>query len=257
MTEEVWEYQRRNDLTRKWNDPFMPNDPPRFTDRARSAVKQLDDSALPRGGGWVWLNDWSVHPLDASFLGDGYGAMVDDEGWEYGSSVQNLTRGRFSDRAVRRDVDTVRRRRWTRVRAPRPEPLSSVQRPLAVFLQVDRSGPSMVLRASSGVRFFNATPMRLELGAESAAWPGRTIPCGVVEPFEDLYLPLCLASAGGVKLRECVTMNGQSAMHLLGGGSGDAASDEAPDGENYLPWPPDAIPLVAIESTFAVPAVSE
>ena len=239
----------------------MPNDPPQWTDRSRSKERKLETVSLPtarkENEKWVWLNEWSVQPLEVAFLGGGYGAMVDEEGWEYGSSFNNLNRGRFSDRAVRRDVDTVRRRRWTRVRAPKPAPLHDLDRAMAVFLQVDKDrGADLVLRASSGVRFYNATPVRLEVGAESETWPGRTIPCGVVEPFEDLYLPLYLADAAAIKLRECVTMNGQSAMH-----TGDAANNgssssefEDPDGERYLPWPPQKIPLVAIESTFAEPA---
>lgn len=92
---------------------------------------------------------------------------------------------RKADRAIRRDIDTVRRRRWTRVRAPQPSPLTDPDRPLAMFLEVmqvvDRStlqdvltrpyfdqvhkglDASMILTASSGFKIINNTYLRLEV----------------------------------------------------------------------------------------------
>jgi hypothetical protein len=141
-----------------------------------------------------------VEPLsDAS-----RGSSTDLYGWEYSTSFDGLSqRTHQADRAVRRDVDTARRRRWTRVRAPTPQPLDDLDRPLGLFLEVARGlGGATEVRASSGVRVENHSGQALELGCASAAWPGAIVLAGpAVQPGQTVYLPLHLADTMHLALR--------------------------------------------------------
>jgi len=149
----------------------------------------------------------SVEPVSGASLGMGPGArsVTDPHGWEYGTSFDALSQRTFKgDRAVRRDVDTARRRRWTRVRAPIPPPLDDPSRPLSLFLEVARgSGGATEVRASSGIRVENHTGAALEIGCESAAWLGAIIAAGPpVKPNQTGYLPLHLIDTMRLALRE-------------------------------------------------------
>lgn len=134
----------------------------------------------------------------------GGGSLTDKFGWEYSTSFDGLSqRTQKADRAVRRDVDTARRRRWTRVRAPTPPPLDDANRALGLFLEVARgAGGATEVRASGGVRIENHTGHALELGCESAAWAGAVVLAGpAVQPGQTVYLPLHLADTMHLALR--------------------------------------------------------
>ena len=148
-----------------------------------------------------------MEPVSSASLGTGPGAssVTDPHGWEYGTSFDALSQRTFKgERAVRRDVDTARRRRWTRVRAPIPPPLDDPNRPLSLFLEVARgSGGATEVRASSGIRVENHTGAALEIGCESAAWLGAIIAAGPpVKPSQTCYLPLHLIDTMRLALRE-------------------------------------------------------
>ena len=109
------------------------------------------------------------------------------------------------------------------VRCPTPRPLTDRDRPLALHLAVgpDPATGALALTASSGVRFENRTGHALELGADSAAWPGATVAFARLEPGAAAYLPLFLSDAMHVAVRAAAA---STADKLGGGGGGGAAA---------------------------------
>lgn len=64
VTEEAWQHQRVNGVTRAWGAPYLPGDPLEFMDGSRATARPRDAVPLPEG--WVWLNDWSVEPVSST-----------------------------------------------------------------------------------------------------------------------------------------------------------------------------------------------
>lgn len=190
--EDTWQFQRRNDVTRKWNPPFMPGDPAdEWCDEQGSVSRPKHAVQLPGGneGSWVWLSDWNLEPSGQ------VGVTVDEDGWEYASGFSSFGQ-RQQGRAIRRDVDSCRRRRWRRVRSPKIADLADPCRPLSVVWEVipDAATGRTVIEAGSTLRVRNCTGVAINVGAFSQAWEGGRL-CGTVEAHDTMHVPVTLAYA--------------------------------------------------------------
>jgi hypothetical protein len=100
---EVFECQRHNMFS--WKDPFMPTDPPAWSDADHNAMPAKGDHAwLP--GGFMLKSQWRVQVDD----------NTDGDGWMYNTAFKAST-GWSKSRGVR----CVRRRRWVAEIAPQPK----------------------------------------------------------------------------------------------------------------------------------------
>ena len=113
VKEEIYEYQRYNPLSLSWIDPFLSNDPHRWSDATGVAQKIGKNSVqLPLERGWKWIEDWKI---DVSAK---LGVQIDAEGFHYGFDFYAIC-GKSDDMTLRtfRPLDCVRRRRWVRRRS--------------------------------------------------------------------------------------------------------------------------------------------
>ena len=78
-----------------------------FCDEKGQVHRPFESISLPGGvgGGWVWLSDWNLEPSGE------VGKECDRDGWEYASNYNGFNQ-RTQGRALQRDVDSCRRRRW-------------------------------------------------------------------------------------------------------------------------------------------------
>eukprot|EP00850_Spirogloea_muscicola_P018627 SM000173S02996 [mRNA] locus=s173:28246:52241:- [translate_table: standard] len=114
MAEEVFENQRYQPVAgwgSSWPGHLLPMDPPRWTsaDGSKSS-REFVEPAL--AAGWSWASDWCVDKP----------GNVDPDGWAYGADFSQIGTQwppRSSTAGQKSAFDFVRRRRWTRLRAPK------------------------------------------------------------------------------------------------------------------------------------------
>lgn len=181
IVEEVFQHSRYNPLKQKWDEPWLPADPPEWTD-AHGQPSQCPDAIHPPAH-WKWVEpDWTV---DLS-------KDVDEFGWEYSIDF-NL----FSGRA-KQPADSVRRRRWVRSRKP-DAPAKTISMLAAAFVvwEVMMVGETKELRVMTSKQVTNSLPFDVSIGIDEDGHVQETF---AVPKGNTISVPLQY-SAGACALR--------------------------------------------------------
>ena len=190
IVEEIFENQRYDLLTLDWTQPYLFTDPSEWS-TANCMSIDINEIKLPNEN-WEWQTDWAVDL-------NGVGVEIDEEGWEYALDFSYFTSS--SQRHTHQPLDCVRRRRWCRIRVPKPAPLDDPTRPLTVFWDVSTkaSGSKSVL-IRSPVQIANYLPFSIVIALSNSAWQWDSI-FGPIDENKKFGIPLLYAYATGLRIK--------------------------------------------------------
>jgi hypothetical protein len=190
VVEEVYELQRYDPFRRTWKNPFLPTDPPHWTDVSLTRKRPRNEITPPAR--WTWQDDWHVD------MSGRVGVDIDEEGWDYAVDFSGLDRKKKGKQS---SLDCARRRRWLRTRAPTPPDLDDPARPLSVVWDVQslESGRK-IIRIRSPVQVQNNLPFPVVVVLSHPTW-NEQFEFGPVLPEALFSIPVKYAYATGMQLR--------------------------------------------------------
>jgi hypothetical protein len=205
---EYFQNERFDPLLGTWRQPFLPIDPP-FESNGRGKPTNATRQTLPEG--WEWLGDWIV-----DMRGVESGA-IDSDGWEYGTSFGSLCVDRASMRRTRRQMDSVRRRKFIRFRVVR-KGAESERRPLSVLwsVQQNQNGTREVTLRSC-VEFVNVLPYAVMVAvSRRSASEEEPVEFGPIQVNQSFPMPLMCTNSSSARLRPVDWPHGWSDPFMCG-----------------------------------------
>ena len=208
IVEEVFEYSRYDPITGKWRKPFLPGDPPEWTDASGTVKRDIQSITLKQSGQWEWLDKWSIDTDTGNVLGE----EVDKEGWEYGTVFSNFSIA--SRRRSHHAMDCVRRRRWTRTRIPTAASIDERFRPLSVFWDVKAlSNGTRRVDLRSGLQVTNLMPFAVLISLSYSGW-AEDATFGPIEEAATFNVPLAQVITAPIKALVKPPITIRITMHL-------------------------------------------
>jgi hypothetical protein len=196
IVEEVFECERYNPLTGEWDTPFLGGDPSRWTDSSGTCERNRESVKLPPNGQWEWSSPWTLEKVSDT---DASGSP-DPNGWKYSRNFNSFAASSHNGCQF---TDSVRRRRWYRIRTPRLTSTSDPCRPLSFLwdAQLHEDGSKLIhLRTYLQIRNHLSYPVSVLL--LSKAWEGSGGEViGPISPNGLFSIPLSSAHASSLQLR--------------------------------------------------------
>lgn len=193
IEEEVYENCRYDPLSGQWKRPYFPGDPYEWTD-ATGLVRKDFESVKINSDQWEWSANWDV---DMDGL---VGQEIDELGWEYASSFSYFTV--VSPRRTFQALDSVRRRRWIRIRSPKASPEQMALRALTVFWDVQPllNGTRKV-DVRSSFQITNKLGFALRICLSHHSWGNEEFQFGPLAIGETFSVPLLKSYATHVRFQ--------------------------------------------------------
>lgn len=196
IVEEVFENSRYDPITALWRQPYLLGDPYEWTDSSGTIRKDIQSIELPSDK-WEWQGNWNV---DTQGI---VGEEIDNDGWEYAASFSSFSI--VSKRRTAQPMDCVRRRCWSRTRAPLSSTIDEKYRPYSVFWEVlQQKNGSRNIELRSGLRIKNSMPFAIKIALSNSAW-SEDIEYGPIDEGDTFSVPLLHSYASLMKVKPAFT----------------------------------------------------
>jgi hypothetical protein len=194
IVEEVFECERYNPLTGEWDTPFLVGDPPRWTESSGVNERLRENVLLPSNGQWEWSSPWT---LDKFTEEDATGSP-DPRGWRYSRNFNSFA---STSHHVSNFMDSVRRRRWYRIRAPVLTSSMDPSRPLSMIWDSHLlEDGSKVIKLRTFLQIQNDLSYPVSVLLLNKSWP-QSVEVGPIKPKDLLAIPLLFVHATSMQIK--------------------------------------------------------